>query len=189
MAYFCVALGLLAGALGGCGSPPRSTRLTAGDFDVTTNEMIASLAASDFLAGRGPDSPPINLVINKVQNLTHDSIPEPEQWMFVAKVANSMPIQDLSRRKNIRIVLTPEKVQMLRDEGFDVDSRPPLEPTHVMTATFLSARRGGRNREGMTDARSDLYSMEYSITDLQTRQRAWEDRFEFQRQARGLLID
>ena len=174
----------------GCGSTQtRSTRLTTSDFDVTTQEMVASLARSDFLADRRAKSPRMIIVINRVQNLTTDVITLSEQWMFVAKVAHSLPIQEMSRHKNIVFQITPERHALLREAGFDRELTAAPSPTHVMTATFQSARRAARDSDAMTNLRSDLYNMEYSITDLRSRDIAWTDKFEFKREAAGLLID
>ena len=49
---------VMAGALtlSGCATPPQTTRLRGGDLQLMVSEMVASLAGSDFLADRGPDS-------------------------------------------------------------------------------------------------------------------------------------
>ena len=174
----------------GCGSSQiRTTRLTTSDYDVTTQRMVASLARSDFLADRRAKSPRMIIVINRVQNVTTDVIPLAEQWMFVAKVAHSLPIQEMARQKNIVFQITPERHALLREAGFDRELTAAPSPTHVMTATFLSIRRAARDSDNMTNLRSDLYYMEYMITDLRSRDIAWTDKFEFKREAAGLLKD
>jgi hypothetical protein len=168
----------------------RSTRLTGQDIMAATDAMRQSLADSRFLAGRSPDSPPMAIVINRVQNLTSDVIPIPEQWMYVARVINALPIQQLAKQRNIRFVISPERIEALRQAGFEVQGPGALEPTHLMSATFLSARRAGRQPGAeVTDIRSDYYFMEYAIFDLADRDIVWTDRFEFKRQAEGALID
>lgn len=177
--------------LSGCASSNRvSTRMTTDDLIESTERMAQSLAASDMLQGRTPNSPQMVVTINRVQNLTSDIIPLSEQWMVIARVRNAMPIQELSQKRNIVFVIPPEQQQTLREAGYDADlGKPTLEPTHVMTATFLSAARTGQNAKGLTRQRTDLYYLEYSVFDLNTRQVAWSDRFEFKREASGLLID
>ncbi len=168
----------------------RSTRLTSHDIMAATDTMRQSLADSRWLAGRTPDSPAMIVVANRVQNLTSDVIPIAEQWMYVARVINALPIRELARQRNVRFVITPERVAALREAGFEVQGPGALEPTHLMTATFLSARRAGRGPGAeVTNLRSDLYSMEYAIFDLSSRRIVWTDRFEFKRQAEGALID
>lgn len=183
-------LAMLALTLTGCADPPRSTRLTLGDIQETSQRMVASLAGSDWLTGRGPDSPPIRIVIDKVENLTSDVIPEAEQWMYVAKVAGALPVQELGRKRNITFQITPRRQRALEERGFEVDLAAAEPPTHVLTATFLSATRAGSAKaERPADERSDRYYLSYQILDLASREVVWEDRFEFQRAASGLLID
>lgn len=178
-------------ALAGCSAPPRSTRLTIGDLNEATTRMTTSLAMSDLIRDRGPDSPRMVIVINKVENLTTDLIPVAEQWMMIARLRGAMPIQELSRNKNILFQIDPRRHRLLRDAGYEEDFGPTIEPTHVMTATFRSSRREVRDpaKGGHVVRVADLYALEYSITDLVTRQLQWTDRFEFQREAVGLRID
>ena len=187
---FAAAVLVLAMLLSGCASQSRTTRMTSADLIESTEHMAQSLAGSDLLAGRSPASPPMVITINRVQNLSSDVISLSEQWMVVARVRNAMPIQELSQKRNVLFVIPPEQQQMLREAGYDADlGKPSLQPTHVMTATFLSAARAGQNNKGLTEVRTDLYYLEYSIFDLESRQVAWSDRFEFKRQASGIMID
>ncbi len=169
---------------------PNSSRLTQGDLDATVNAMAASLAASDFLAGRNATSSPIVIVTNRVQNLTDDIIPVAEQWMLIARVQTTLPIRVMGDQKNIRFVIPPERYEQLLAHGFSEDASKGLEPTHVMAATFLSARRAGaKNKNGLTDSRLNYYYLEYSIFDLSGREILWSDAFEFKRSAFGKVID
>jgi hypothetical protein len=178
-------------ALLGCRSPGRTTVLTHDDLDVATREMAASLAASSFLADRAPDSPPIVVTINKVENLTSDIIPPAEQWMTMARLQGSLPIRQLSRDRNIRFQIPPERRRLVEGAGGRVppEQQQQYVPTHVMTALFRSSTRTGRDGKGHVDVRQDYYLLQYQITELQSRQIVWEDAFEFKREASGLLID
>lgn len=187
-----VIMGLLIGgmvAATGCG-PQRSTRLQLPDLMLTSEMMVESLAGSRFLRERTPDSSEVIVVIDKVQNLTSDIIPEAEQWLWVSRVVNQLPMTELQRNRNISFVITPERQQMLRDAGFEAPlQEAPPEPTHALYATFLSGTRGARLKSGVTDERADLYYLEYQLTHVRSRTIEWSDRFEFVREASGKLID
>ncbi len=191
VSYLCIgAAVVLLLVLTACTSTPTSTRLTQDDLDVTVNEMAASLSGSDFLAERTTDSPQIVIVTNKVQNLTDDIIPVAEQWMLVARVQSTLPIRAMSDQKNIKFVLPPERVAEMRLRGFEGEMPAGLEPTHLMSATFMSSRRAGRrDKAKITTTRTNYYYLEYSITGLDDRQVIWTDAFEFKREAFGKIID
>ena len=174
----------------GCATTPQTTRLQASDFDVTVDAMVASLANSDFLRDRTPDSPRIYITTNKVENLTNDLIPVAEQWMLIARVQGALPTRQLAEQKNIRFQIPPEEVQVLRQAGFEASINSGPATTHVMTAVFRSAPRLARETgSGFVGGRTDYYYLEYSITDVVSREIVWNDAFEFKREARGLAID
>lgn len=177
--------------LGGCKSaPPSSTDFTQDDLDVTVNEMAASLAGSDFLKNRTAQSPRIVLVTNKVRNLTDNIMPTTERWMMIARLQSTLPIRTMADQKNIVFVMPPERFAELRRNGFDQELPQGLEPTHVMTATFLSSRRAAREgSDKITSVKSNFYYLEYSITAVNSREILWTDAFEFGRKATGNIID
>lgn len=172
-----------------CATTPRSTRIQLDDFNAAAAKMAQSLASSRFLAERRPDSPRIIVTVNKIENLTDDIITPAEQWMFIERVRTTLPIETLRKQKNITFQIPVEQQRMLARDGFDVDPFAGPKPTHVMKAVFLSAPRMVRNDDDNINRRQDFYYMEYTITDLNTRQLVWSDTFEFKREAVGLLID
>jgi len=175
--------------LAGC-RQAESTRLRFDDLDAMVAAMASSLAGSDFLRDRTPQSPPIVVVINKVENLTYDVIPPAEEWMLMARVRASLPIQTVGQQKNVVFQITPERVAALRETGFEVDSQPAPPATHLMAATFRSAERITGTKEGEpANRREDYYYLEYRIVELASGQMVWSDAFEFKRQAKGRLID
>lgn len=182
---------LLCLVLSGCQSaPPRTTDFTQDDLDVTINAMAASLAASDFLSERTPDSPQIVLVTNQVRNLTDNLMTTAERWMMIARVQSTLPIRTMADQKNIVFVMPPERLADLRRSGFDQELPPGLEPTHVMTATFMSSRQAARQRgDEITSLRTNFYYLEYSIAAINSREVLWTDAFAFGREARGNIID
>lgn len=185
-----VVAAILACLMIGCEAQPQSSRLRASDFEFTITKMAESLAASTFLAERTPESPPVYITINKVENLTSDIIPVAEQWMLVARVQEGLPLRELSKQKNIHFQITPEQHQMLREAGFDGDLGLAPATTHVMTAQFLSTPRTAPHKtEDYVNLRQDYYYLEYAITNVDTRQIEWNDSFEFKRVAAGLTID
>lgn len=177
------------GAGGGCSaSQGQSTRLTDDDMLVASDRMVASLAASDFLAGRTPDSPPVVIVTNKVENLTDQIITPAKQWSTVLRVQNALPVQEFSKKYSIRFVVPPEREDMAQGSGLPVADAGGLTPTHVLTATFTSAARVGENK-GLVQNRQDYYYLEFRITEVQGRELVWADAFEFKRQATGTAIN
>lgn len=183
--------GMAAVLLTCCAGPaPRSTRLTAADLTDVVEKMRTSLAASDFLAARDSGSERVVIVINRVENLTSDVLSRAEQWMLVARVRAALPIQRLARQKNVALQIAPERHAMLKDAGFTGDLGPEDAPTHVLGATYRSARRAARGTAThMTDRRAEYYYFEYRITDLRRRDVVWTDSFEIKREAVGLAID
>jgi len=170
----------------------ESTRLRAEDMEDATQEMAQSLATSSFLVERTPESPPVYLVINKVENLTSDLIPPAEQWMLMARLESSLPIINLGKRKNVRFLLPPEQYDTLKRAGYTgvLDPKPPTA-THVMSAVFRDSSRLVRDKESdsLVNRRANYYLMQYTIHNVQTRQIEWTGQFEFKREAKGLAVD
>ncbi len=176
-----------------CSNQGKSTVIRSADFDAATQEMVSSLAASDFLRDRTPDSPLAIITINKVENLTSDPIPPGEQWMLMARLQGALPIRELGKRKNIRFQIPPERQLLASEGGYRGDFTDPTAQTpatHVMKATFRSSTRVARTKShSLVNDRVDYYTMQYVIESIQTREIVWTYSFEFKRQARGLAID
>lgn len=175
---------------GGCAKKVKSTRITGNDFYVTMDKMVDSLAKSDVIGQRNTESPEMILMINKVTNLTSDIISPAEQWMLVARVRDTL-VNRFAAEKNIRMVITPEKHDLLRKAGYTGDlGGGQLKATHVMSAQFMSARRGGvQGQDNVTDIRADYYYLAYEIVNIESQEVIWSDRFEFKREAVGQLVD
>jgi Peptidoglycan-synthase activator LpoB len=180
---------IMALVLTGCaaGTVGQSTRLNIDDFEAMTQAMAQSLLASETLAGRGPDSEPWVVSIDKVLNLSDDVMTTDEQWSIMAQVRGAASIRALWDEKAVRFVLPPERVVELREnpdatdfaDGFGAERRV----THTMTATFRSVTRA------QAKTRSDLYYCQFDMIDLTTGEPVWSDRFEFKRQAKGHVWD
>ena len=182
---------LLGLSLGACSSAGASTALTADDFYVTTNEMVAKLASSEFLAARDATSEPVVIVINKVENLTSDIIPVPEQWALMWRVQSAMPLMALRKTKNVSFMIPPERMKMVaqkRAQGGEAPL-PTVSPTHEMAATFRSTTRRNMKAGQPANQRMEWYGLEYRIESLNTRELVWLELFQFKRLANGTIID
>jgi hypothetical protein len=176
----------------GC-AEPRSTRMTAGDFDHMGAEMAASLARSDALRNRTAASPPWVVSIDKVQNLSSDVMTESEQWMIIARLRGSLPIQALRTQRSITFVMPPERVEALRRDpnlgagvgDFGPDLGADRRPTHQLNATFRSLARVNPTGTGS----EDYYYCEFQMLDLATGQPVWIDKVEYKRLAKGHIWD
>ena len=158
LAMLCLAL--LVGA--GCqASTGQTTRLTQDDLLETSNRMIDSLAKSDFLEGRTASSPLAVIMTNKVENLTDQIIAPGEQWSTVIRVQNAMPVQEFSKKYNIRFVVPPERESMAKGLGLQIPSSGGTKPTHTLTASFTSSARTSDNKGGLVTSRSDYYYLEF----------------------------
>lgn len=183
----CVCLSVLLIVCAGCASRGESTRLTASDLTHMATAMAQSLARSEALANRGPDSEPWYITVNKVQNLSSDVMNESEQWMVIAKLRAELPLLALREQKNITFVLPAERVAKLRNhpDYVEYDERFGAERqvTHEMTATFRSLTRA------QAKERTEVYYAEFEMLDLRTATPVWSDRFEFKRSAKGHVWD
>jgi len=172
-------------AMGGCATAQaKTTSLTMSDLEATCAEIASKLRASDFLKGRGPDSPRMVVAINKVENLTSDVIPSSEQWWLMQRVRDSIGIQTLSNERNVRFVIPAKFLRDAQRTGaLPEDAALERAPTHEMTATFRTATRTAKLD------RTDAYLCEYRITDLGDGTLEWSDSFEFKRTAFGRSYD
>lgn len=170
--------------LAACSTPPKSSTLTVEDLQETTAQMASQLGSSDFLRDRAPDSPPIVVAIDKVQNLTSDLIPEGQQWYLVSRVRDQLDVGTLRKTKNIRFVIPKEFLDKAKVAGtIEGDAGLQRAPTHQMSATFRSVTRAaGKDR-------TDAYLCEYRITEIGSGALAWTGEYEFKRTAFGRAYD
>lgn len=172
----------------GCASTgARSTRMTVGDLNAMADAMAQSLARSDALRERTADSPLWVISIDKVLNLSSDVMTEAEQWFVIAKLRGSLPLQAMSKERNIRFVIPAEQTRKMRRDP-NLDTRGDTfgserKPTHQMTATFHSATRADATH------RTELYYCEFVIIEFATAVPVWTDKFEYKRGAVGHVWD
>ncbi|MBI1190622.1 MAG: hypothetical protein GC200_08105 [Tepidisphaera sp.] len=171
--------------LGACAGPPKSSRLSVDDIEVTAQELSAKLTGSDFLANRNADSPRMIVALTKVENLTTDVIPEADEWYIMTRVRASRSMEALKRLKNIVFVVPIEHIRggAAQASEFDQLVAQGRKPTHEMSATFRSSVRAkGENR-------TDVYMCDLRITDLTTRELSFADSVEFKKTAVGKAYD
>lgn len=188
---FAAMLAVVLVTLAGCAAPGgQSTRLTVGDLNYTVAELTQQLQTSPLITQRTPASPPMRVVIRRVENLTSDRITEAERWMVMARLRSGLGIAPLRDQKNIEFMIPPERQALARQGGFQGDLGPNDQPTHIMDAVFRSATRTGRDdKHGNVNIRSDFYFLEARVLDLSGRDVLWSGKAEFQREASGLVID
>ncbi len=171
-------------ALPSCAAPTRasgqSTAITSEDLREITTEIAERLKASDFLRERTLESPPLTITLRKVINYTSDVLREGDRWYLMYRVLDSFEIRTLSQEKNIRIVIPVERLAELRANVPDAEQAAAArQPTHTMEAIFRSVTAAAGK------ARTDAYYCQYRVTELDTGEVVWSDRFEFKRAAVG----
>ncbi|MEM6392980.1 MAG: hypothetical protein AAF797_09430 [Planctomycetota bacterium] len=180
-----VAFALTLGWLGaGCVSQPQSSRLQVEDFQDMAGAMSTSLSRA--FAERGPSDEPWIVSIQRVTNLSGDVLTEGEQWYPMGKLVSSRSMQRLWDEHRVKVVIPAERAELLRVQSpgvLDGHLGEGQSPTHVVSATLRSVTRGG------FDARTDLYSAEFEMTERASGTPVWNDRFELKRQALGVIWD
>jgi hypothetical protein len=168
----------------GCSTPPKTSTLTVEDLEETTSQMASQLGGSDFLKDRTPDSAPIVVAIDKVQNLTSDLIPEGQQWFMISRVRDQLDVGTLRATRNVRFVIPREFLDKAKVAGtVEADAGLRRAPTHQMSATFRSVTRA-RGKD-----RTDAYLCEYRITEIGSGALAWTGEYAFKRTAFGRAYD
>lgn len=171
--------------LAGCASGRGSTRLTTDDVREMSVELASSLAGSDFLGERGPDSVRMVVAMDRVENLSSDVVPVSEQWYLMERIRASTPLQSLGQQRNIAFVIPVEQMVQLRERG-GAEAALAMAgraPTHALRGVLRSVTRvSGLDR-------TDLYSFECRVIDLETGGVLWSDSFELKRAAVGRAYD
>jgi len=187
----CLAAACVMGACAASGSSNRTTRLRHGDLSLAVGEMREAFATARFLEGRAPDSPPMRIVIRRLENLSSDRVPVAEQWAMVSGLISDAGVQAAARERGVVFQLPPEKASLLRETGLEFpELLPEHNPTHVMRASIRSLVRGGAVRgRGPADVRKDVYLISYEVEEIGSREVVWQAGVEFAREARGLLVD
>ena len=172
-----IALALVLAACAG-NARPGSTRLSIGDMTEIAGRTAQALAAGPFLAERTPESEPVVIAINRVENNTSDVITRSEQWYLMQSVANE--VFERFRDRNVTMVIPAERLALAKRRGaIETRGGQTREPTHVMTARFTTVTRSDAG------GRTELYQADYQITKIATGEVVWADAVEFTRGALG----
>lgn len=184
----CAGIGL---ALGACASGSgQTTYYSAADMQEAADAVRQQLASSDWLAERDETAPRIVLQPTNLRNRSSERITSTDRWAAVTRLLYEPSLQRLLRERNVAVLL-PESAP-LEAERFASEEAPAgkaLEPTHALNAVFQSVRRAGSKGEGPADTRKDVFRVEYTIVNLETRETVWEGESLFARTAHGLLVD
>lgn len=173
------------GCVGCAVTRERSTRLTTEDVKEMAEQMASSMASSDFLRERSPESERMVVALDHVENLSSDVVPVSEQWYLMERLRASTPLASLGAQRNIAFVIPAEQMNQLRDRS---GAEAALfgagrAPTHAMRGVLRSVTRStGINR-------TDLYSFEVRVIALASGDLAWSDSFELKRAAVGRQYD
>jgi hypothetical protein len=178
---------LMVPMLGSCASDvtrvAQSRRLDDVDLVRMTDRMAMSLAAdaevlSATSAGR------IAVVMLPVRNrLTGQVLPPGEAQAFVARVR---VLLSRSARDRFLFVLNRDDFDALRQAELAEDLGPSPEainPTHALTATFLSLDSSAGRRD------ATYYLCQYELTDLSDRRVLWAEKYEVKKKSVGEFLD
>jgi hypothetical protein len=169
------------GALAGCAPPVvRTTFLQSVDLVDMTDRMAQSFAGDTAIGGRGDQSPPWVISIDRVANFTNQIMPQREKWLYVTRLRSLLDRNDFCRARNIIWVVQPERWPMAAEEGV---AAPRLSPTHLLAAEFQTLT----NTSGT--GRSDMYACSFQLSDLDSGRIVWEDLWEVKRAASGRTYD
>lgn len=175
----------------------RTTLLRASDIESFSADAVQQLAASPFIASRGPDAPRIVLQPQPMRNLSDNRLSQGDQWAAMSKVLFSSQMLALLASKNIDLQMPAIETTRLARAGL-TRAEPPATtaPTHAFTATLRSLSRAedAKARDpGATGARAggrkDTFLVEYAIIDLASRRVEWTGQSTLARIAHGSLID
>lgn len=197
---FALAAASLAAALPcGCAAPggaalrERSTRPTASDLIGASTEVLAQMRESEWFKARGPDSPPVLLVPEEMENISNERLGRIDRWAAVARLVFAPEMLDLLKQKNIEVLLPRDEMLLLTRAGaappLAAELEPGEAPTHLLTGQIRSITRTASQSGGPADQRQDLISTQFAIVEFSSRRIEWTGTWEFKRAARGVLAD
>ncbi len=191
-----MALFASAGGAGfGCASRPelRTTLFRAADIEAASGEAVQSLAMSSFMMARTKDSPEAVLQPQTMVNLSDNRLSPGDQWAAMSKVVLSPNMLGLLESKNVTLQMPAFESTRLARAGVSVsEPKAQVVPTHLFTATLRSLSRataGGARQGGSGQERKDVFLVEYTIVEVESRRVEWSGESTIARVAHGSLID
>jgi hypothetical protein len=195
------ALALVAGALlTACAPTASTTRLGGADIAIDGPRLRQTLADAPYFADRpvrprtpAPAQPPaaddMVIVARELENRGNDRLIASDRWAPVALLINDSGVRAFLNDRGVRVMLPPEEIAQVRALGIDVPEAPTMSPTHTLTGVVRTITRQAALVSSVADARKDVTLVEWTLTDVRTREVVWSGRTEFARLARGVVAD
>lgn len=156
------------------------------------DQVRQSLAGSEFLKGRTPQSPEIRLLCDRLENFSSDRLSVTDRLAAVWALVSDDGMLELLRERNVKVYFAPRSDDAL-GAVIGPDWRKwssPQEPTHVLSARFFSMVRDSSSTPGqLADARTDDFTVSFAIVDNATGAQAWSGQARYRRTSKGLQID
>lgn len=178
---------LLALTLGGCASPlatARHTSLEGDDLVAMTDDMamkiLGSQAVQEAIAREGK----LRIVITPVENyMTAEILPAGQAYAFVARLRALLAVHAPDK---FTWIMNRDAYYYLRNselEGIDPGPNPDsIQPEYALSARFDSITTEDPDR------RASYYLCVYFLTNLDTRDVLWTDKYELRKKAvKGFL--
>lgn len=178
---------LLAALTAGCGSAVQSgtnTALDADDLQKMTDLIATSLAADPEVRKAIAEQGSLKVVMLPVQNyMTGEILPEGQKLAFIARVRALLARQNRSEFTWIANKAAYNYARQREIEGLDPGPDPDaMQPRYALQARFDSLTNVDARR------RSSSYLCVYELSDLQTREIIWADKYEVHKTAvKGFL--
>ncbi len=199
--HWLAALAMIAGALlAACAPTAGTTRLGGADIAIDGPRLRQTLADAPYFADRpvrprtpAPAQPPaaddMVIVARELENRGNDRLSASDRWAPVALLINDSGVRAFLNDRGVRVMLPPEEIAQVRALGIDVPEAPTMIPTHTLTGVVRTITRQAALVSSVADARKDVTLVEWTLTDVRTREVVWSGRTEFARLARGVVAD
>ena len=156
------------------------------------DQVRQSLASSEYLKGRTPQSPEIQLLCDRLENFSSDRLSVTDRLAAVWALVSDDGMLELLRERNVKVYFAPRS-----DDALGAVIGPnwrnwssPQEPTHVLSARFFSMVRDSSSTPGqLADARTDDFTVSFAIVDNASGAQAWSGQARYRRTSKGLQID
>ncbi|MFN8729597.1 MAG: hypothetical protein ACK5Z4_07025 [Planctomyces sp.] len=183
-------------AVAACAPTAGTTRLGGADIAIDGPRLRQTLADAPYFADRpirprtpSPTADEMVIVARELENRSNDRLSASDRWAPVALLINDSGVRAFLNDRGVRVMLPPEDVAQVRALGIDVPEAPSMAPTHTLTGVVRTITRQAALVSSVADARKDVTLVEWTLTDVRTREVVWSGRTEFARVARGVVAD